>query len=281
VVNVARGGIINESDLVDALNGGQVGGAAVDVFMEEPPTFRPLVDHPKCICTPHLGASTMEAQQRVAVEIAENILELNAGKGLFGALNAPALAAVLDESKAQFVKAVSDIGRIIASISPNAKTVTVHYPVGAKGLQKALIAGAVVGLLHSSHGKSGSQLNLINAERNAVKAGITVRSEPVSKGNEIILTAEGASVTGYPSPAGTVISAINGAKVPVAIVATGCLAIRAKGNNDGLSEQLQSKLSVSYGLIGGGRLAVFNREDLSEKEMADISKAFNAVVQFD
>uniref|UniRef100_A0A1I7WBT4 2-Hacid_dh_C domain-containing protein n=1 Tax=Heterorhabditis bacteriophora TaxID=37862 RepID=A0A1I7WBT4_HETBA len=70
-----------------ALNSGQVGGAAFDVFVEEPPKYRDLVDHPKVICTPHLGASTIDAQLRVASEIAENIIQLNQGN-ILGALNA-------------------------------------------------------------------------------------------------------------------------------------------------------------------------------------------------
>ncbi|KAK6011894.1 4-phosphoerythronate dehydrogenase, partial [Ostertagia ostertagi] len=82
IINVARGGIVNEKDLVDALNSGQAGGAAFDVFVEEPPKYRGLVEHPKAICTPHLGASTIDAQLRVATEIAENIVQFNKGKVL-------------------------------------------------------------------------------------------------------------------------------------------------------------------------------------------------------
>ncbi|KAK5984309.1 D-3-phosphoglycerate dehydrogenase [Trichostrongylus colubriformis] len=87
IINVARGGIVNEKDLVDALNSGQAGGAAFDVFVEEPPKYRGLVEHPKAICTPHLGASTIDAQLRVATEISENIVQFNKGNVL-GVLNA-------------------------------------------------------------------------------------------------------------------------------------------------------------------------------------------------
>jgi len=87
IINVARGGIVSEPELLDAIKQGQVGGAAIDVFVEEPPKNRELVEHPLVICTPHLGANTREAQQRVAVEIAENIIALDSGKGVFGAIN--------------------------------------------------------------------------------------------------------------------------------------------------------------------------------------------------
>ncbi|XP_044728000.1 D-3-phosphoglycerate dehydrogenase [Chrysoperla carnea] len=79
IVNVARGGIIDESALLQALESGKCGGAALDVFEEEPPTSPvtlKLIQHPKVIATPHLGASTAEAQIRVAVEVAEQFIAL-------------------------------------------------------------------------------------------------------------------------------------------------------------------------------------------------------------
>lgn len=79
IINVARGGIISETDLLDALESGQCGGAALDVFEQEPPkdaiTLK-LIQHDKVVATPHLGASTSEAQVRVAVEISEQIIAL-------------------------------------------------------------------------------------------------------------------------------------------------------------------------------------------------------------
>lgn len=79
VINVARGGIVHEADLLAALESGQCGGAAVDVYEQEPPTGETtlrLVQHPKVVATPHLGASTGEAQVRVAVEVAEQFVAL-------------------------------------------------------------------------------------------------------------------------------------------------------------------------------------------------------------
>ncbi|XP_063988588.1 D-3-phosphoglycerate dehydrogenase-like [Diachasmimorpha longicaudata] len=80
VINVARGGIINEAELLEALKSGQCAGAALDVFSEEPPknpVTLELIRHPNVIATPHLGASTAEAQQRVAAEIAEQFLAIS------------------------------------------------------------------------------------------------------------------------------------------------------------------------------------------------------------
>lgn len=79
IVNVARGGIINETDLLNALKTGHCGGAALDVFEQEPPTnpvTLELIQQEKVVATPHLGASTKEAQIRVAVEISEQFVAL-------------------------------------------------------------------------------------------------------------------------------------------------------------------------------------------------------------
>jgi D-3-phosphoglycerate dehydrogenase len=75
IVNCARGGIINESDLYDAMKSGKVAGAALDVFETEPPGKSPLLELDRLVCTPHLGASTLEAQTNVAVAVAEQIID--------------------------------------------------------------------------------------------------------------------------------------------------------------------------------------------------------------
>jgi len=90
LVNVARGGIIDEESLLRNLKTGQCGGAALDVFVQEPPKspyYKELLGHPKMICTPHLGASTSEAQVRVAEEIAEQFVDFFNGTKIVGAVN--------------------------------------------------------------------------------------------------------------------------------------------------------------------------------------------------
>jgi len=92
LINVARGGIIDEAALAAAVASGKVAGAAIDVFTSEPPKDNPLVDDPRIIITPHLGASTAEAQERVAIDVAEQIVEVLGGKPARYAVNAPMLA---------------------------------------------------------------------------------------------------------------------------------------------------------------------------------------------
>lgn len=116
VINVARGGIINETELLEALNEDKCGGAALDVFETEPPkegsvSFE-LVKHPKVLSTPHLGASTSEAQTRVAKEIAEQIVDAVQGKPIFGLVNAPELSQSSNEQYQPWVKALEKFGKL-------------------------------------------------------------------------------------------------------------------------------------------------------------------------
>uniref|UniRef100_A0AAQ4R692 phosphoglycerate dehydrogenase n=1 Tax=Gasterosteus aculeatus aculeatus TaxID=481459 RepID=A0AAQ4R692_GASAC len=92
VVNCARGGIIDEAALLRALESGQCGGAGLDVFVEEPPKNRPLVDHPNVISCPHLGASTKEAQARCGEDIALQIVDMVKGRKLVGAVSSSSTA---------------------------------------------------------------------------------------------------------------------------------------------------------------------------------------------
>lgn len=90
-MNCARGGIIDERDLLEALESGHVAGAALDVFEVEPPTDNPLVDHPLVIATPHLGASTKEAQLNVAAQVSEEVLQFAKGLPVMSSINLPAM----------------------------------------------------------------------------------------------------------------------------------------------------------------------------------------------
>ena len=89
IINCARGGIVDESDLNDAINSGKVAGAALDVFVTEPPGDSPLLKQDRVICTPHLGASTQEAQYNVALSAAEQIIEYLKNGNPVNAVNAP------------------------------------------------------------------------------------------------------------------------------------------------------------------------------------------------
>uniref|UniRef100_A0A914WNM1 D-3-phosphoglycerate dehydrogenase n=1 Tax=Plectus sambesii TaxID=2011161 RepID=A0A914WNM1_9BILA len=269
VINVARGGIIEETDLLAALNDSHCAGAAFDVYIEEPPKDRSLIDHPKVICTPHLGASTNEAQQRVAREIAENIVALNAGVGLYGALNGAAVAAALDESKAQWVRAAQSLAQVVAALfkttGQKPTGVTVQLPKAACGLDKALKAAVVVGLL-KSHTHNG--LNLINAELNAKNAGIVVEAK-MCDGSVLTVRAGEVEASGYPTPAGCVLTAFNRSKLPLPLLVTGTLAL-SDISNSVIPADMTPRPLLEIGASGGGRIAVFDKS-IDQQTMALLS----------
>ncbi len=117
LVNCARGGIINESELLEALNEGHVEGAALDVFEKEPPPpDHPLLKHPKVVVTPHLGASTVEAQEKVAVQIAHQIADALKERSLIGAVNISAAQFSIREDHKPYLDLAERLGRIAGQI---------------------------------------------------------------------------------------------------------------------------------------------------------------------
>ncbi len=111
MVNAARGGIVDEQALLDALNAGKVAGAALDVFSKEPPPpNHPLIGHERVICTPHLGASTDEAQEKVAVELAEQFIAFFAHKEVKNAVNLPPLSGEHQVRLAPYLDLASKLG---------------------------------------------------------------------------------------------------------------------------------------------------------------------------
>ena len=122
LVNVARGGIIDEKALLDSLNAGHCGGAALDVFEEEPPTDLKLIQHPAVICTPHLGANTREAQKRVAVELAQQIIDFKQGHSLIGVVNGSAVTSQFGQGNRPILLLSKRLGQIIGASSPSTPT---------------------------------------------------------------------------------------------------------------------------------------------------------------
>ena len=116
LINCARGGIIDEAALLKALDSGHVAGAAIDVYTEEPPKDFTLVKHPKVVATPHLGASTEEAQEKVAIQIAEQIADALKDRGIVGAVNAAALQAGIPNEIVPFLTLAEKLGKLQAQV---------------------------------------------------------------------------------------------------------------------------------------------------------------------
>ena len=118
IINCARGGIVNESALLDALNNGKVSAAAFDVYITEPPDLSgELIRHPKVLTTPHLGASTGEAQEKVAVQIAGQIVDLFTTKSVRGTINAVYIEALQNDDLKPFITLSEDLGIMLTQLN--------------------------------------------------------------------------------------------------------------------------------------------------------------------
>ena len=176
VINAARGGVVDEEALIEALDAGHAAGAALDVFSTEPPADdSPLRTHPKVLTTPHLGASTAEAQQAVSVDAAASCLAYLRGEGIRGAVNAGGIRVDLDPLQTRFVDLAS---RMAALISPMCTRGVARVTISLEGKPLAPAAGtiertALVGLLKDH---LAVPLNVINVAGAAESRGITLRT---------------------------------------------------------------------------------------------------------
>jgi D-3-phosphoglycerate dehydrogenase len=201
LLNVARGGIIDEADLADALREGVVAGAGIDVYTAEPPPpDNPLLGAPNTLLTPHLGASTEEAQIAVAREVAEQILEVLDGRSARYAVNAPLLTAETAQAIAPYLPLAETLGRVVAQMAPVApRTLTLEI-AGEPAAHDAtsLVAAVLRGLLETT---TEERVNLVNAGTLAKARGIEVveRKTPNAGSFSALLTltavAEGTTVT--------------------------------------------------------------------------------------
>lgn len=152
ILNIARGGLVNENDLLQALNNGKVAGAALDVFTEEPATENPLFGHGNIICTPHLGASTIEAQDNVAIQVAEQIADYLITGAVTNALNMPSISAEDAPKLKPYLKLVEDMGLMAGQITDSAiQSIQIAYMGAVSKLNiKPLTSMIIASILKSS-----------------------------------------------------------------------------------------------------------------------------------
>ncbi len=199
LVNVARGGVIEEAALAEALTEGRLGGAAVDVFTEEPPKGSPLLSAPNTILTPHLGASTAEAQTRVAVEAAEQVLDVLAGRPARYAVNAPLLTPETAQIVAPYMPLARMLGQLYAQFAPDLSGLTLEVAGElASHDTSPLVAAALSGILEQG---SESRVNVINAPSLARARGINMAERKISESGRYTSLL---SLTGSTTVGGTV-----------------------------------------------------------------------------
>jgi D-3-phosphoglycerate dehydrogenase / 2-oxoglutarate reductase len=174
ILNCARGGIINERDLYDALKSGKVAGAAFDVFETEPNTESPLLELDNFIATPHLGASTIEAQRKVSEDICRQVCDYLLKNTVEGALNFPRLDAGQMERYRHFVDLGTRLAAFIAQICDGRmQTVLIDYSGEVCEMNLNYLTSVIVRSLLAPALREG--VNLVNAMHVAKLRGIKVR----------------------------------------------------------------------------------------------------------
>jgi D-3-phosphoglycerate dehydrogenase len=173
LINCARGGIINEDDLADALNEGAIGGAALDVYEQEPLKESKLREAKNIILTPHLGASTAEAQVNVAIDVAEQIRDVLLGLTARSAVNIPGLTPDVMEKMRPYLRLAETLGNLVGQLAGgriDRLTVSLQGELASKNSQPIVIA-AIKGLLSQA---LRERVNYVNAAIEAKERGIRI-----------------------------------------------------------------------------------------------------------
>ena len=172
IVNCARGGLADEVALRAALDSGQVAGAAFDVFSVEPAVDNPLFGHPNVVCTPHLGASTMEAQENVALQIAEQMSDYLLRGAISNAVNFPSITAEEAPRLKPFIKLAEQLGSFAGQVTESSlKSVKLLYEGHVAAMNtRALTSAAIAGLLKPLL----QDVNMVSAPIVARERGISV-----------------------------------------------------------------------------------------------------------
>lgn len=192
IVNDARGGLIDEDALADALREGRVGGAGIDVYAKEPCTDSPLFELPNAVVTPHLGASTAEAQDRAGTDVARSVLLALAGDFVPDALNVQT-GGVVGEEVRPYLPLVQKLGTVVSALAnkpPASVTVRVRGELAAEDvsvLPLAALRGVFAGIVED-------QVTFVNAPKLAETLGVAVQlaTEPESANYRSLVTVEAA-----------------------------------------------------------------------------------------
>lgn len=181
LVNCARGGIYEESDLTKLIDEGYVDGIALDVYSEEPPAeeLYEALKHPRIICTPHLGASTEEAQEKVAEQIAHQMSDALEQKSFKGSLNGKSISLITNKEAQPYLKLAEKLGSVAIQLAPeHSNEFSFEYSGACTKFSDVLTDSILKGIL--SHHVSEA-VNLINARHYADERGIKIKETTASE----------------------------------------------------------------------------------------------------
>lgn len=194
IINAARGGLVDEALLHTALIDGLVGGAALDVYPSEPPTELQLIDNMNAVLTPHLGASTEEAQAEVAMEVVDQLITILSGGSAPYTVNMPFIAPEEREALSAYLDVATTMGRIGIQLVEGSQldsiTITVSGEI-AKYDASIISSAALVGILSAT---SDLRVNLVNAASIANERGIKIHEEKNPEGTELYVNLVGVKI---------------------------------------------------------------------------------------
>jgi D-3-phosphoglycerate dehydrogenase len=287
ILNCARGGIVNETDLVEAIKSGQVAGAALDVYETEPlPADHPLRKLPEVIMTPHLGASTEEAQENVGIEVAEAITDYLVNGAVRNAVNLPNLDAKTYGVVKPYLELGLRLGRLVGQLAPkrNERLVITYGGKAAEHPSDPITRSVLKGFLEQAGGKD---VNQVNVRTMANSLGIhveEVKSHEVGDYNEWLHVAVHSGDT-KTSAGGTLIGARNEPRIvrvhsrPVEIVPSGVLFFMTNKDRPGIVGYIGSlmgkhnvniaSMSLSRNEVGGNALTVLNLDGVPPQSLLD------------
>ena len=172
IINCARGGLVDEAALKEGLDSGHIAAAALDVFETEPATAHPLFGHERVVATPHLGASTNEAQENVAIQVAEQMADYLVRGAVTNALNMPSITADEAPRLKPFISLAEKLGQFAGQLTETSvKAIEVVYAGGVARLNtKPMTAAAVAGVLRPML----AEVNIVNAPLIAKERGVAI-----------------------------------------------------------------------------------------------------------
>ena len=287
VLNCARGSILNETDLLVALNSGQVAGAALDVYETEPlPKDSPLRAHPNVIMTPHLGASTEEAQENVGLEVAEAITDYLVNGAVRNAVNLPNLDAKTYAQVKPYLLLGEKLGRLLAQLAPKqVERIFITYGGKAQEIVTDPVTRSILrGFLELSAGKD---LNYVNVRTAAGAHGVLVEEK---KSDEPVTFNEWLHVAVYSgsqkvSAGGTFFGSPNNPRIvrlfsqPVEIIPSGIVFLMNNTDRPGMVGHIGTlmgrhkiniaSMSLTRDRVGGQALTVLNLDSVPPAEALD------------